>query len=123
MTNEELRKAAMSMQGEKRTIKVAIGNYEDPVFFEVEAEVFGDLGMRESLEARQKWTVTHVPTGYAIGPRFPEREQALEVVYLLKNHDWAFGHDKVTEYTSRMKELMQNAQAAVDRVLGEGWYV
>lgn len=88
------------MRGRKEVIKVAMGRPEDPIptYRERDAKVYGPLALLPTVkwdgwEGRHEgWTVTHVNTGYAIGPSIPDRANALRAIYLLKDEDWTFRH-------------------------------
>lgn len=94
------RRQAARMRGSKEVIKVAMGRAEDPVpkYRERDAVVYGPLALMPTVkwdgwEGRHEgWTITHINTGYAIGPSIPKRADALRAIYLLKDEDWSFRH-------------------------------
>jgi hypothetical protein len=88
------------MRGQKAIIKVAVKNPDGgtPTFRERDAVVYGPLALmpnvifdRSEGRTRNKgWNITHVETGFAVAPNVPSKEDALRVLYLLKDEDWSF---------------------------------
>jgi hypothetical protein len=93
-------KMARRMRGEKALIKVAHTPQGGvlPVYREREARVYGPLALHERVvfdewegQARHDgWTITHVGIGYAAVPEVRKRDEALRLIWLLRDEDWRF---------------------------------
>lgn len=107
------RRQARRMRGKKEIVKVAVGRPEDvvPRYHEREATVYGPLALMPTVvwdgwEGRHEgWTITHVNTGYAIGGSIADRDEALRVIFLLKDDDWSFVHKAHVPEDLREKTL------------------
>jgi hypothetical protein len=92
-------KMARRMRGEKALIKVVHVPRDGalPVYREREARVYGPLALHakvvfdewEGRARHEGWTVTHVRTGYAVSPAIRNRDEALRLIWLLKDEDWS----------------------------------
>ena len=86
------------------------------MYREREATVYGPLALYPTVvfdeyEGRSRhegWTITHVGTGYAVGPSVPRREEALRLIWLLKDEDWSFTDPARVppRLRERLRELM-----------------
>lgn len=106
---------ARRMRGEKALIKVAHTPKGGvlPVYREREARVYGPLALHpkvvfDEYEGRTRhegWTITHVRTGYAAVPEVRERDEALRLIWLLRDEDWSF--DNPSRVPPRLRESLR----------------
>ena len=77
----------------------------------VDAEVFGKLAIHPAASLNGTYTISHIPTGWAV-ERNLTREQAIEIVVLISTLNWDF------EDKAGADPLRQAVQDAIARVRG-----
>lgn len=111
------KREAKKMKGTKQVVRVAYGSSEIPEYRERMLTVY-EFGLAVTSYPAPSgvvlYGVTHVGTGYAIGPKLDRREQAVELCYLLRDLDWHFDRrDAVTEeHRRRTEESLKDVQEA-----------
>lgn len=78
---------------------------------EVQAEVFGKLAIHPAASLDGTYTITHIPTGWAVERKLT-RQQAVEILVLVGHLNWDF-KDKADA-----APLRQSVHDAIARVRG-----
>lgn len=115
------RRQGQKMRGQKAVIKIAYGNPDNapPTYRERDAVVYGPLALMPNVvfdrrlgrSRNEGWNITHVETGFAVVPKIPSKADALRIIYLLKDEDWAFRcpADTPEDLKPKIRHLVEEA--------------